>query len=256
MPAGLAEPNIDPVQHRIITGWSDEGNFAAALETLAGPPWMAEAACKGSTSVMFLTGRGNHTDKIRRARQLCAGCKVFDQCKAYALELPQVTTGIFAGMTKRQRNKAARDRHSETLTEAACGLPNGGKDGGYYSHRYRGQKPCSACTAAHTAAENARNRAKRPASLPAIRRTDREHERYYERREQGWCSKCAGSRHTLCRGATAHCDCPRCNKIAQLAAPDQGGEGAPRESMSSTVKVGVETSKEIAAERTIQGDAA
>lgn len=67
------------------------------------PEWQTDAACRGQTSVMFpTTGQS-----AERARALCAGCTVFDECHAWAMGSPD-QSGIAAGLTQKERQRQRR----------------------------------------------------------------------------------------------------------------------------------------------------
>lgn len=70
------------------------------------PDWTTAAACRG----MFATTEGDDVffdygkdkDKIRRAKEICASCPVWRECRRYNMEVP---VGIFGGLTERERWK-------------------------------------------------------------------------------------------------------------------------------------------------------
>jgi WhiB family redox-sensing transcriptional regulator len=101
------------------------------------PDWAADAACRGMTD-MFFAERGD-SGTIKRAKAVCAGCPVRDECLEYGLH---ERFGIWGGLAPKERREPKRAR----AAIAACGT-----DSGYFRHRRLGQTPCDACKAAHTA---------------------------------------------------------------------------------------------------------
>ena len=70
----------------------------------AGENWRALAACRIADPDLFFpvseVGRG--LDQAARAKAVCAGCRVREQCLAFALRTRQVH-GIWGGLTERER---------------------------------------------------------------------------------------------------------------------------------------------------------
>ncbi len=63
------------------------------------PAWHRRAACRGSGTDLFFPERGQSTE---RAKALCAGCEVREQCLSVAVA--DVTTqGVWAGTSERGR---------------------------------------------------------------------------------------------------------------------------------------------------------
>jgi hypothetical protein len=62
--------------------------LAPPVVTLPGrEPWMSEADCKGRTQLFFGIAGERPERRVRRearARQVCAGCPVLDQCRSMA----------------------------------------------------------------------------------------------------------------------------------------------------------------------------
>lgn len=66
------------------------------------PEWIENANCKGATHKMFPQHHKDIT-YIQEAREICAGCRVKEECLAYALEFPPADMhGVWAGLTSRQ----------------------------------------------------------------------------------------------------------------------------------------------------------
>ena len=79
-----------------------EPDVATLLEKLASwrPPWMSQAACRGSTA-NFFPGAGESLDA---AREVCSVCPVRAPCAAYALE--NDLQGVWAGTSQRERRRS------------------------------------------------------------------------------------------------------------------------------------------------------
>jgi WhiB family redox-sensing transcriptional regulator len=69
-------------------------------------PWQERAACRGvGIDLFFPVGStGPAADEIRRARQICAGCPVRQQCLDYALASGQ-QYGIWGGLDEQERRR-------------------------------------------------------------------------------------------------------------------------------------------------------
>ncbi len=67
-------------------------------------PWRTQAACQDSTEVDFFSEElGEQT----RARAMCAGCPVIDECLRYSIDTNQ-TEGVWGGLLPRERNRLRR----------------------------------------------------------------------------------------------------------------------------------------------------
>jgi WhiB family transcriptional regulator, redox-sensing transcriptional regulator len=69
--------------------------------------WRYRAACRGADLNLFFPGRGESAEP---ARQICAGCPVWQPCLNYALSRG-IVHGIWGGLTERDR-RALRSRHA------------------------------------------------------------------------------------------------------------------------------------------------
>jgi WhiB family redox-sensing transcriptional regulator len=79
---------------------ADLGQWLAAL--VKRPSWHADAACRGSGTDAFIIGRGCNAAVNARARAICAGCTVTDQCLSFALADPDAM-GVWGGTTAQER---------------------------------------------------------------------------------------------------------------------------------------------------------
>lgn len=69
--------------------------------------WMLQAKCRGTSNPdqwFPEQGAGNSDGTARRARQLCVGCPVRDECLAYALRY-DIGDGIWGALSPRGRRE-------------------------------------------------------------------------------------------------------------------------------------------------------
>jgi hypothetical protein len=71
---------------------------------LARPAWHRRAACRGIGPEAFFPVRGQRTDF---AKEVCAGCPVRRECRAYAVANLDVS-GIWGGTSHRERTYIKR----------------------------------------------------------------------------------------------------------------------------------------------------
>ena len=66
--------------------------------------WRDRAACRGEDPELFFpAGDGSGVTATRKARAICAGCPVKDQCLQFALASPE-RFGTWAGLTEGERD--------------------------------------------------------------------------------------------------------------------------------------------------------
>lgn len=71
------------------------------------PAWQQQAACIDQPLNLFFPAPGEH-DKVKKAKAICNGCAVIEQCAAYALSFPdRALAGIWGGMTERDRARVS-----------------------------------------------------------------------------------------------------------------------------------------------------
>ncbi len=70
---------------------------------LARPSWHRDALCRGETRSFFSTAPGN----LAKARALCAGCPVRQECLEVALSDPDLM-GLWGGTTEAERRGMRR----------------------------------------------------------------------------------------------------------------------------------------------------
>lgn len=72
------------------------------------PAWAADAACAEHPLEIFFPGAGAST--LSRARQICDGCLVRDDCAEWALAQGVELRGVWAGMSERDRRRRIRSQ--------------------------------------------------------------------------------------------------------------------------------------------------
>jgi WhiB family redox-sensing transcriptional regulator len=86
------------------------GPMPSLRELLGRPAWQARAACRGEHLEQFFPPEGTGG---MRARRICNGCTVAEECLQYALERPSLK-GIWAGTSERCRRRL----RAEALTSS------------------------------------------------------------------------------------------------------------------------------------------
>lgn len=66
--------------------------------------WSQQAACKGLTTNMFFS---EDVNQIAKAKQVCAGCPVAEECAEYAISTQQ-PCGVWGGLTEEERVSRSR----------------------------------------------------------------------------------------------------------------------------------------------------
>jgi WhiB family redox-sensing transcriptional regulator len=96
-----------------------EAELAALAPATAPGPWLAGAACAGSGSSLWFAAEDTPegAEKAQLATAVCAACPVRAQCLDYALEIGEVTEGIWGGMTPAER-QAEQIRRNEAAAAA------------------------------------------------------------------------------------------------------------------------------------------
>ena len=116
------------------------------------PAWQEQAACRGASPATFFPSGGRGS--TARAKQICAGCPVVEECLAFAVE-HRIIDGVFGGLDVRQR-RAVQAHNPRRRAVSVCGT-----ESGYQAHR-RADPPtpaCDACREAWAAAARDRSRA-------------------------------------------------------------------------------------------------
>ncbi len=86
--------------------------------------WMAEGNCRLHPPATFFPSDGVGVD---RARKICKGCPVGEQCLEYALENDE-RFGIWGGLSERERRRIRRSNFETVLRghAIACSRSGGG----------------------------------------------------------------------------------------------------------------------------------
>ena len=66
--------------------------------------WQDSAACKDADSSLFLSGV---TSRVMKAKAICEGCRVIDDCLAFAIANEDFEPHVYGGMTGEERRKFA-----------------------------------------------------------------------------------------------------------------------------------------------------
>mgnify|MGYP001029482766 CR=1 FL=1 len=80
--------------------------------------WQREGHCRGLDSSVFFHPEGERgharLQRERRAKQICAGCPVIEQCRSHALSVDEIY-GIWGGLSEHERNLIRRRQPSHVL---------------------------------------------------------------------------------------------------------------------------------------------
>lgn len=123
------------------------------------PPWASwmenpDRHCRTVDPNTFFVTRGDHAG-TERAKAVCAGCPVLNECREYAIEYRLI--GVWGGTSGKERRAVIRARNRVPAPRPM--LPEQhGSPSGYNLHRNRGEAPCRACRDARTAYEVERRR--------------------------------------------------------------------------------------------------
>jgi WhiB family redox-sensing transcriptional regulator len=88
------------------------------------PDWRADGACRTADPDLFfpvVAGTAG-SKQVAKARQICAGCPVKEQCLDFALRTHEAA-GIWGGTTPEERIRVRRARHRHTSRTAVLGVP-------------------------------------------------------------------------------------------------------------------------------------
>jgi hypothetical protein len=75
------------------------------------PDWMERAACRRVGVADFFAAPGQQEAR-ERAKELCQGCGVREDCLSYSLEFRNNWFGIWGGATPEQRRQLRKDREA------------------------------------------------------------------------------------------------------------------------------------------------
>lgn len=68
--------------------------------------WQDKAACLDADSSLFLSGV---TSRVMKAKAICEGCRVIDDCLAFAIANEDFEPHVYGGMTGDERRVLARN---------------------------------------------------------------------------------------------------------------------------------------------------
>ena len=68
--------------------------------------WQDSAACLDADSSIFLSGV---TSRVNKAKAICEGCRVIDDCLAFAIANEDFEPHVYGGMTGDERRAFARN---------------------------------------------------------------------------------------------------------------------------------------------------
>lgn len=72
--------------------------------------WRELAACRDADPDLFFPTVGVSARIVAKAKTICAGCPVIEECLDYALTTPGTQYGIWGGLTERERRQVKRRR--------------------------------------------------------------------------------------------------------------------------------------------------
>jgi WhiB family transcriptional regulator, redox-sensing transcriptional regulator len=141
------------------------GSVSTIGSVLRPPVWYRRAACRGVSPELFLAVRGS---KAERAKAVCAGCEVAEECLDFALRrhAPNEDVGIWGGTTpaERRRLRVERGIVVERREHDIC------RHGHALTTDASGRRICRACRKANSARLRALRRAERQQTVEAAAR--------------------------------------------------------------------------------------
>ena len=75
--------------------------------------WQDSAACLDADSSLFLSGV---TSRVNKAKAICEGCRVIDDCLAFAIANEDFEPHVYGGMTGEERRAFARNLEEYAAT--------------------------------------------------------------------------------------------------------------------------------------------
>ena len=83
----------------LMTPDASGASLPSLADLIQRPAWMKVAACRGLGQDVFFPERG---EKLDAARAICAGCRVAEECRAFATADVNLS-GVWGGTSARQR---------------------------------------------------------------------------------------------------------------------------------------------------------
>lgn len=77
--------------------------------------WQDKAACLDADPAIFLTGV---TSRVMKAKAICEGCKVIDECLAFALANEDIEPHVYGGLTGDERKPLIAELQAIAIAEA------------------------------------------------------------------------------------------------------------------------------------------
>jgi WhiB family redox-sensing transcriptional regulator len=110
-----------------------------------GEDWRLRGACrKRDPELFFVIDNKDNEEEVQRAKWICRGCSVKDECLAYYMANPD-DYAIAGALTPRERRRGGFEH---------------GTTAGYYKHKTRKEPPCPQCRAAMSEKRKAESVAK------------------------------------------------------------------------------------------------
>lgn len=78
--------------------------------------WLGRGACREVATAVFFPGRGAST---KPAKAICRSCPVVEECREYALGIPQLT-GIWGGLSEADRKRIRADLKASPPTAVSA----------------------------------------------------------------------------------------------------------------------------------------
>ncbi len=101
----MAELLTPEVVQWMMSARSVDQSLPDLSELLGRPEWMQRASCRGADPALFFPERGANT--AGKAKAICAGCGVREECLEYALADSE-SAGVWAGLAERERRRLRR----------------------------------------------------------------------------------------------------------------------------------------------------
>jgi hypothetical protein len=101
----------------LAAAWGTDPALVADLEPLnvlgiGRPSWWSRAACRTvDDPSIFFPAKGQNAAP---ALTVCANCPALDSCRAYALDHPEILSGVWGGMSASALRAARRARRRST----------------------------------------------------------------------------------------------------------------------------------------------
>lgn len=87
-------------------------NLLEMLIDVADQEWHEQAACRGANGDKFFPGRGD-TKNLEAARAICDMCIVSTECEEYAIDRPEIQSGVWGGTTNSDRRQIRKQIREE-----------------------------------------------------------------------------------------------------------------------------------------------